>query len=97
MDLRLTVTRAETSTVVRVDGRLSVQGVREFERLAQTIDGPMVLDLTHLVSADDAGVTLLRTFAGQGAQLIGTTPYMQLLLESDSTTRKPHRKDREAP
>jgi hypothetical protein len=28
--------------------------------------------------------------------LIGTTPYMQLLLESDSTTRKPHRKDREA-
>jgi hypothetical protein len=96
MDLRLTVTRGETSTVVRVDGRLSVQGVPEFKRLVQTIDGPKVLDLTNLVSADDAGVTLLRTFAGQGAQLIGTTPYMKLLLETDSTSRKPHRKDREA-
>jgi hypothetical protein len=95
MDLRLTVTRGEISTVVRVDGRLSVQGVREFERLVQTIDGPKVLDLTHLVSADDAGVTLLRTFAGQGAQLIGTTPYMTLLLETDAS-HKPHRKDRGA-
>jgi len=80
MDLRLSVSREDEATVVHVDGRLAVQGVHDLQNTVGRVVGPVVLDLSHLLSADDAGVVALRLLSGRGVQLRGTSPYFSLLL-----------------
>src|SRR5262245_18136872 len=84
MDLRVTVTARDRSTVVHVDGRLTSRSLGELEQLVRTVDGPVVMDLSNLLSADDAGVAVLRSLAGQGARLVRVSPYVALLLSDDA-------------
>jgi hypothetical protein len=80
MPLRVTVSAREDLTVIRVDGRLAGDGVAELERASRSARRPLVLDLAHLATADDAGVLALRRLAREGVHLVGTSPYMGLLL-----------------
>ena len=82
MDLRLTVNREGGSTVVHVDGRLAVRGVDDLERAVTDATGTVILDLTNLLSADDAGVAALRLLRQRGVQLKGASPYVMLLLRA---------------
>ena len=77
------------STIVKVDGRLTATNLHELEQLVGTVDGPALIDLSNLVSADDAGVATLRSLAGRGARLIGVTPYVALLLADESAPPQP--------
>jgi anti-anti-sigma regulatory factor len=83
MEMRLTVSVSDTGTVVQADGRLSRLGVAELEGVVRTTNGPVTLDLTNLLSADDAGVAVLRSFSDKGVRIIGASPYMTLLLKSE--------------
>jgi anti-anti-sigma regulatory factor len=83
MDLRLSVSREDGATVVHVDGRLAVHGVRDLESTVSGAAGPVVLDLSNLLSADDAGVAALRLMVERGVQLRETSPYVSLLLRAD--------------
>ena len=87
MQLRLSMTTHGASTRIHVDGRLMVSGLGERERLVCGLEGPIVIDLSNLRSADDAGVAELRSLAGRGAQLIGASPYVSLLLDQDRASR----------
>jgi hypothetical protein len=46
--------------------------------------GAISLDLSNLMSADDAGIVALRTLKGRGVRLTGASPYIGLLLAEDS-------------
>ena len=81
MEMRVTVSVQGSSIVVHTDGRLSKTGVPELERVLRTTSGPVTLDLTNLLSADDVGIAALRTLSGQGVLLFGVSPYIALLLE----------------
>lgn len=83
MEIRLTVIVGDTGTVVHADGRLSRLGVAELEGVLRTTTGSITLDLTNLLSADDAGVAVLRSFSDKGIRLVGVSPYMSLLLKSE--------------
>jgi hypothetical protein len=83
MELRLSVTERAGSTTVQVDGRLTASGLSELERLVRGLEGPIVVDLSNLLSADDVGVAELRNLAGRGMKLIGASPYVSLLLGHD--------------
>jgi hypothetical protein len=83
MELRLTVTVSDTRTVIHADGRLSRLDVGELEAVVRMRSGPVTLDLTNLLSADDAGVAVLRSFSDKDIRLVGVSPYMTLLLKSD--------------
>lgn len=83
MDMRLTVLHEGDTDVVRVDGRLSAGSVEELTRLLRSLTRPIVVDLANLLSADDAGVAVLRTLAEQGARLVGASPYVALLLDRE--------------
>jgi len=85
MDLRLTVSPEDGATVVHVDGRLSAHGVGDLESTVAGAAGPVVLDLSNLLSVDDAAVAALRSLTGRGVQLRGTSPYVSLLLHGDQT------------
>lgn len=80
MPLRVTVSAREDLTVIRVDGRLTGDGVAELDRACGAARRPLVLDLTHLTTADGAGVVTLRRLAGEGTHLLGVSPYIALLL-----------------
>lgn len=88
MDLRLSVSREPKATVVHVDGRLAAHGVGDLESTVGGATGPVVLDLTNLLSADDAGVAALRLLSGCGVQLRGVSPYVSLLLRWDPPRRR---------
>jgi hypothetical protein len=81
--LRIT-TRNVGHTVIEVDGQLAGEGVAELERVIRDAERPFLLNLGGLVSADDAGVELLRTLAKEGTALRDASPYIKLLLEDDS-------------
>ena len=83
MDLHVSVSRELGATVVHVDGRLAINGVGDLQNTIGNTVGPVVLDLSNLLSADDAGVATLRLLIGCGVQLRGTSPYVSLLLRGD--------------
>jgi len=94
-ELRLTVTAADAHTVIRVDGRLSGEGVLELDGVCRKAGRPLELDLTHLSTVDDAGVATLRRLAGDGVLLAHASPYVRLLLEGTSPTSRPRRPRRQ--
>jgi anti-anti-sigma regulatory factor len=73
--------------VVRVDGTLDQNASAllraEVERAST---GPLVLDLSGLVTFDEAGLALLRVLAAAGARLEGASPYVKLRLGPDTPT-----------
>jgi anti-anti-sigma regulatory factor len=68
------------TTRVSVAGRLTARDISELEKACSTVQGPLLLDLSDLLYADEAGVGELRHLAAKDAQLLGTSPYIDLLL-----------------
>jgi hypothetical protein len=69
--------------VVRIHHRLAGVAVPELERVCRDPSAPLILDLTHLMSADDAGIATLRRLMSEGAQCRGTSPYLALRLDRE--------------
>lgn len=86
--LRLTVNKAGGRVTIRVDGRLSQDGVPDLERTCRQASRPLVLDLTGLVSVDDTGIATLRRLRGEGVELAGPSPYIKLLLAPVTTSAR---------
>jgi anti-anti-sigma regulatory factor len=85
--LRISKTRREDVNVVQVVGRLDGEGVEELERECREAGGPLELDLSALLTADDVGLALLRSLRDSGAELTGASPFLQLLLKSSKEER----------
>ena len=82
MALRVTITESEDLTVIRVDGRLSGDGVSELDAVCRAARRPVAVDLANLTQADEAGVALLRWLDGAGIHVLGVSPYIALRLSS---------------
>jgi anti-anti-sigma regulatory factor len=81
--IRIDTTHNESATVVYVAGRLKGDAVGELSSECARIGGPFTLDLDDLVSADAAGIRLLRGLHKSGAEVRGLTPYLQLLVDDE--------------
>ena len=68
--------------VIRLEGWLEGEAVAELERVVNGGSGPVRLELFELRSADAVGLAALRTLRAAGATLVGTSPYIRLLLGS---------------
>jgi hypothetical protein len=79
--VRIDVVQDESSTVVLVAGRLQDGAVEELSDACDRLDVPYTLDLAELVSADAAGINLIRTLSSAGAVVRGQSPYLRLLLD----------------
>ncbi len=56
MDIRITSASDAHETVLRVDGHLRRENVAELTKEHRSVDGPLVLELSNLQSADAAAV-----------------------------------------
>ena len=87
MDVRITRAIESGTTVVSVEGWLQADNVLELNREYQQINGPLVLDLSKLKSADASGVALLLDITSRGAGTQGATGYIKLLLQRGESSR----------
>ena len=85
MLLRITEQRLEGSTLMQVAGRLGGEGVEELSRACRAASGPLQIDLSALLGADELGLSLLRSLGESGAQLVGVSPFIDLLLKGRRT------------
>jgi anti-anti-sigma regulatory factor len=81
MTVRIETSAEGTKTIVRVAGRLEERAVNEFAKTCLSVEGELVLDLTHLRSADPAGIGEIQKLVQGGADLRGASPYIELLLD----------------
>jgi anti-anti-sigma regulatory factor len=84
MGLRITSSANDHGTTIRVEGRLTIEGVRGLEREFQLAEKSVQLDLSGLISADDQGVRALKALSDGGARLSGASAYIRELLDSGS-------------
>jgi anti-anti-sigma regulatory factor len=82
MEIRIDITSEGSKTVVCIAGRLSGISVAQFRKACDPIKGALVLDLSNLLFADDAGVDIIRAIVDKGAQVRGASPFVQLLLDN---------------
>jgi hypothetical protein len=80
MVFRLTVSEAPDLTTIRVAGRLRDDAVTLLTDACDGARRPLVLDLSDLTGATDAGILLLARLAREGVHLLGASPYVRLLL-----------------
>jgi hypothetical protein len=80
MSFRLISSDTPDLSTIRVVGRLRDDGVAVLGEACSRARRPLVLDLSELTSASDAGVLLLARLAGEGIHLLGASQYVRLLL-----------------
>ena len=73
VDLRLDVVAESGRAVLRIHGRLSGAAVIELERVCRSVSEPLILDLAHLTSADDAGIETLKRLATDRVECTGVS------------------------
>ena len=66
--------------MVHIDGDFSGEGVQELEHLIRSAEGPIAVDLSHLMYADSNGVEAIRTLQRAGAELRGVNAIVRFLL-----------------
>ena len=79
MDCRIDVAHQAGYSIVHVAGRLTDEQVPDLLRVCAKL-GPIRLDLADLDSANLVGVEALRHLRNEGAEIVGATPFIQLLL-----------------
>ena len=92
MAVRITKTISSQETVLQVDGQLRSEDVDDLSRESRSVQGPLVLELSNLMSADPGGVDTLVQLISLGADIRGASPYIDLLLKRGAPARvKPER------
>ena len=86
---RITTSILEEGARVRVEGRLSVQGAAELDRICRQSAKPLQLDLTHLRTAEPDGLNVIRAWREAGVELVGVHPYLELLLDRQPDPGQP--------
>lgn len=85
MNVRITSTSDGQRTVLNIAGRLESADISELDKEILSEIGSLVLDLSELQSADETGILKLGELAEGGAEFRGVSPYLQMLLDDQST------------
>ena len=81
MQFRAETEDREGGRVLHLAGRLEGAHVDDIRRVCARMSGAVSLELSGLLSADDAALGLLVELAGLGVPLIGASPYLTLQLD----------------
>ena len=85
MTVRITTSKDDKATTIRVEGRLSTEGLPDLQKEVKLASAPLRLDLSGLISADAEGIKQLRALSAKGAELRGASSYIRELLDATST------------
>ena len=82
MTIRIERRETQAGVTVELHGWLREDVLGELEGVCGSVPGPLLLNLSRLAGADQAGLRALRSRVDAGARLEGVSPYIRLLLES---------------
>ena len=71
----------EGASIIRVEGQLTARDTSILEAKCRSAGSPQRLDLSGLLSSDEAGIELLRSLQAGGAELHGVSPFIRRRLE----------------
>jgi len=80
MELHISVSKVRLSSVIKIDGALTWEGLPELERVVSPCKGALRLDLSELLYLDGKGVAAVQALRAGGAELVGASPYIALLI-----------------
>lgn len=83
--IRITFDQDSSVRAALVAGWLEDDAVVEADRVLSGYPGLLRLDLTELKRADAAGLDLLRALRARGVHLTGVSPFMRLLLNTETS------------
>jgi anti-anti-sigma regulatory factor len=84
VSFRITTLAEGKEQTVRVEGRLTANGLPELRREIRLTGGGARLDLSGLTSADADGVRELLDLSARGSKLFGASAYIRQLLDQAS-------------
>jgi hypothetical protein len=80
--VRITKTRTDHRTIVKIDGRLTAETLPELKKRVCPDDQAMTsLDLTHTTWIDDDCLRFLRDMIAKGTTVRRTSPFIRQLLK----------------
>ena len=81
MVCRILTRRENEQLFVRLVGRLAEPQVPDFLEVCALREGPLILELDELISADAVGFDALLRIKQQGARVVGLPEYIRLKLD----------------
>jgi hypothetical protein len=81
MTLKVGVLDDAGPRTVALYGRLDMESLAAFAGIVAGLSPGARCDLTELKSADDVGLVVLAQLRDRGVELVGASPYLELLLE----------------
>ena len=72
-----------SATTIKADGRLLSGDTAELICACEGCPPPVVIDLSDLSFADDEGAMVLKKLRARGATLVGTRPYVAMVLKEE--------------
>lgn len=81
MSFRINVIAAGDRTIVELAGRLGAEAADELLRAANPDASAVILDLGEVQSVDAVAANALKTLRDQGAELVGASRYVALVLD----------------
>ena len=78
--LRITKTLTGPIVTIKMDGRLVSGDTEVVVEACQGHPSSLVIDLSDLQFADEAGIRILQVMKAQGARIVGARPYLSLQL-----------------
>ena len=98
MAFRLTVSKGSDLTTVRIAGRLGDDAVTPLQDACGGARRPIVVDLSEVTGASEAGVMLLHRLTRDGIHLLGASRYITLLLAAEKPSpARPRARRHQAP
>ena len=88
MNLRIDHIHADQQNVIHIAGHLCGRAVAQLKAACKSIEGPLVVDLSSLLYADDEGIVAIRAIIDKGATIQGASPFIELLLEGREFERR---------
>ncbi len=82
MAIRIDIDSEGPVVVLQVAGRLAGPAVNELANVCEPIEGNVVLELSMLRFADEAGVELLRSLRKEGAEIRGGSAFIKILINN---------------
>lgn len=81
MTLKMTHTKSGEVVQIKLAGRITELEVKHLLRSRLWDEGRWLLDLSDLLSTDQAGIEALQELRARGVELVGAKPYVAMLLD----------------
>jgi anti-anti-sigma regulatory factor len=87
MSIRINIEPEATVTVLQIAGELDRTTAGQLTETIESIEGNIVMDLSELIFADEAGVDAIRSLKDKGTDIRGASAFIRLLVKGNGLNR----------